>query len=369
MKFEIVSYDKNSLARTGILHTDHGIVHTPAFMPVATQATVKALTPEQLSQTGTKAILTNAYHLYLRPGVDIIARAQGIHQFMRFGGTIITDSGGFQVFSLAKLVKVTDEGVQFRSHIDGSLRFLTPRDVMEIQQKLSADIWTCLDQCVPYPCERESARQSVERTLRWAKECKQWRDEKGTKSPLFGIVQGSFYEDLRIACAERIVEMDFDGYALGGFSVGEPQELRREILGKTAEKLPKEKTVYLMGLGMPEDIIDAVSSGVDLFDCVLPTRNARNALLFTRQGRLRILNEAYKEDFSPVEEGCDCYACGEFTRAYLRHLFVCKEILGSVLATIHNIRYFQRLMSALRDEIATGAFDRTQFLPSWWPKD
>ena len=366
MNFEIISQDKKSRARTGILHTEHGTVHTPAFMPVATQATVKALTPEQLSQTGTEAILANAYHLYLRPGLDVIARAQGVHQFMRFGGTIITDSGGFQVFSLAKLVKLTDEGVQFRSHIDGSLRFLTPRDVMEIQEKLGADIWTCLDECAPYPCDRDSASQAVERTLRWAKECSEWRDEKGTKSPLFGIVQGSFYEDLRIACAERIVEMDFDGYALGGFSVGEPRELRREILGKTAEKLPKEKTVYLMGLGMPEDIIDAVSSGVDLFDCVLPTRNARNALLFTRRGKLRILNEAYKEDFSPVEEDCDCYACKEFTRAYIRHLFVCKEILGSVLATIHNIRYFQRLMSALRLELTEGRFDPTQFLSSWW---
>jgi queuine tRNA-ribosyltransferase len=340
-------------------------------MPVATQATVKALTPQQILNTGTEAILANAYHLYLRPGADVIARAQGIHQFMRYSGTIITDSGGFQVFSLAKLVKVTDEGVQFRSHIDGSLRFLTPRDVMEIQEKLSADIWTCLDECVPYPCDKDSASHAVERTLRWAKECKQWRDGdgEGTKFPLFGIVQGGFYEDLRIACAEQIVEMDFDGYALGGFSVGEPRELRREILSKTAERLPREKIIYLMGLGMPDDIIDAVSCGVDLFDCVLPTRNARNALLFTRRGKLRILNEAYKEDFSPIEEGCDCYACGNFMRAYLRHLFVCKEILGSVLATIHNIRYFQRLMSALREEISTSGFDKAQFLASWWRED
>ncbi|MFH1421770.1 MAG: tRNA guanosine(34) transglycosylase Tgt [Planctomycetota bacterium] len=366
MKFEITSESKTMRARVGVLHTNHGVVNTPAFMPVATQATIKSLTPAQLSDTGTEAILSNAYHLYLRPGTQIIANAGGIHRFMNFNGTVITDSGGFQVFSLAKLVKINDEGVEFRSHIDGSLHFLTPNDVMEIQRNIGADMWTCLDECVSYPCDRERTAVAMERTLAWAKKCKQWCDEKFPSATLFGIVQGGSYKDLRVECAERIVEIGFDSYALGGFSVGEPQEVRSEVLKSVMKKLPKDNVVYMMGIGMPSDIVDAVASGVDLFDCVLPTRNARNAQFFTRQGKMRILKEDYKKDYSPVEYNCDCYTCSNWTRAYLRHLFVSREILGSVLATIHNIRYFQRLMHALRGSITSDNFDKTRFLADWW---
>ncbi len=342
-------------ARRGRITTAHGVVETPAFFPVATLGTVKALTAEQLDGTGTQGILANAYHLHLRPGEEVVEKAGGLHRFMRWGRPILTDSGGFQVFSLATLVKVEEDGVRFRSHIDGSERFVGGREATEIQRRLGADMVTCFDQCTSYPCSREDARTAVERTLRWARLCKEALGDSA--QAMFGIVQGSVYPDLRVECAQRLVELDFPAYAIGGLSVGEPKEQTFEVLSRTCEHLPADRPRYLMGVGKPGDIVEAVKLGVDMFDCVLPTRNARNGSLFTREGQLRILQERFREDFGPVDQGCGCYLCANFSRAYLRHLFVSKELLGYTLATIHNVTFYQDLMAALREWAESGKGD------------
>lgn len=358
MKFELTS--RAGDARCGRIETAHGAIETPAFFPVATLGTVKALTPAQLEAAGTQAILTNAYHLHLRPGEAIVEAAGGLHRFMGWRRPILTDSGGFQVFSLATLVKVEDDGVRFRSHIDGSERFIGPKEATRIQQRLGADMLTCFDQCTPYPCSKDDAAAAVERTVRWARVCK---DESGDPAhAMFGIVQGSTYPDLRARCTGALIEMDFAGYAIGGLSVGEPKEETFEIVKQTCAMLPREKPRYLMGVGMPRDIIAAVKSGVDMFDCVLPTRNGRNGSLFTREGQLRILHERYKEDFEPVDPGCGCYLCRNFSRAYLRHLFVSKELLACTLATLHNITFYQDLMAGLRAWISSGAQGDFEFV-------
>jgi queuine tRNA-ribosyltransferase len=334
------------------METARGIVGTPAFFPVATLGTVKALTPEDLEATGTQGILANAYHLHLRPGEEIVEKAGGLHRFMNWDGPILTDSGGFQVFSLATLVKVEEEGVRFRSHIDGSERFIGPREATEIQRRLGADMVTCFDQCTSYPCPPEDASAAVERTVRWARACSEAHGD--SPQAMFGIVQGSIYPGLRTECTQQLAETDFPGYAIGGLSVGEPRDERFEIVGTTCSLLPSDRPRYLMGVGTPRDIVEAVKLGVDMFDCVMPTRNARNASLFTREGQIKILQERFKEDFTPVDPGCGCRLCRNFTRAYLRHLFVSRELLAYTLATIHNLTYYQDLMSALREWIESG---------------
>jgi queuine tRNA-ribosyltransferase len=333
-------------ARRGRITTSHGVVETPAFMPVATLGTLKALTPGQLETTGAQGILANAYHLHLRPGEGIVEAAGGLHQFMKWDQPILTDSGGFQVFSLATLVKVEEDGVRFRSHIDGSERFIGPREATKIQRHLGADMVTCFDQCTSYPCSKEEAANAVERTVRWARVCRQEVNDE--QQAMFGILQGSIYPNLRTECAEQLVEMDFPGYAVGGLSVGEPEDEKFETLEQTIGHLPSDRPRYLMGVGTPRDIAKAVALGVDMFDCVMPTRNARNASLFTREGQIRILHERFKEDFGPVDPECNCYLCANFSRAYLRHLFVSKELLAYTLATLHNVTYYQDLMRALR---------------------
>jgi queuine tRNA-ribosyltransferase len=350
MKFELIKQTGD--ARRGRIETAHGIIETPAFLPVATLGTVKALTPEQLEAAGTQGILANAYHLHLRPGEAIVEAAGGLHKFMRWERPILTDSGGFQVFSLATLVRIEEEGVRFRSHIDGSERFIGPREATQIQRILGADMVTCFDQCTSYPCSKEDAAAAVERTVSWARVCKE--ELRDSEQSMFGIVQGSVYPDLRAKCAGQLMELDFPGYALGGLSVGEPKEQTFEILERTCKYLPQDRPRYLMGVGTPQDIVKAVKLGVDMFDCVLPTRNARNASLFTREGQLKILHERFKNDFTPVDPGCRCYLCANFTRAYLRHLFVSKELLAYTLATIHNVAFYQDLMSALRVWIESG---------------
>ncbi len=350
VKFELTG--QAGAARRGRISTAHGTVETPAFMPVATLATVKALTPEQLESTGARGILANAYHLHLRPGETAVEAAGGLHEFMKWEHPILTDSGGFQVFSLATLVKVEEEGVRFRSHIDGSERFIGPVEAAEIQRRLGADMVTCFDQCTSYPCTREEAAEAVERTVRWARVCREEVDD--SMQAMFGIVQGSTYADLRAECAERLVEMNFPGCAIGGLSVGEPEEDRLAALERTLCHLPSDRPRYFMGVGTPHDIVKAVMLGVDMFDCVLPTRNARNGTLFTREGRLRILQERFKDDFGPVDSGCNCYLCANFSRAYLRHLFVARELLAYTLATLHNVAYYQDLMSALRSWLEGG---------------
>ncbi len=364
MKFEVLNQSGN--ARDGRIVAAHGVIETPAFFPVATLATVKALTPEQLAATGTQAILANAYHLHLRPGESVVEDAGGLHEFMRWERPILTDSGGFQVFSLAagdargqdkkgasgRLVRVEEDGVRFRSHIDGSERFIGPKEATEIQRRLGADMVTCFDQCTPYPCSKEEASRAVERTVRWAQVCKEHTGE--SPQALFAIVQGSVFSDLRCECAGQLVEMDFAGYAIGGLSVGEPKEEMLEALEQTCALLPQERPRYLMGVGAPQDIVEAVMRGVDMFDCVMPTRNARNALLFTRAGKLRILQERFKEDFGPVDPGCSCYLCSNFSRSYLRHLFASRELLAYTLATIHNVSFYQDLMAALRAWVRSG---------------
>jgi queuine tRNA-ribosyltransferase len=350
MKFECTGQAAG--ARRGTITTAHGVVETPAFMPVATLGTVKALAPQQLESTGTQGILANAYHLHLRPGEEIVEAAGGLHRFMQWEHPILTDSGGFQVFSLATLVKLEEEGVRFRSHIDGSECLIGPREAAGIQRRLGADMVTCFDQCTSYPCSREEAAEAVERTLRWARVCR--GEVEDGRQAMFGIVQGSTYADLRAECCQRLVEMDFPGYAVGGLSVGEPDDMKFETLEQTLGHLPADRPRYLMGVGTPRDIVEAVRLGVDMFDCVMPTRNARNASLFTREGQLRILQERFKEDHGPVDPGCRCYLCANFSRAYLRHLFVSRELLAYTLATLHNVTYYQDLMRALRAWIDGG---------------
>jgi queuine tRNA-ribosyltransferase len=330
------------------------LVDTPAFMPVGTQATVKGVTPDQLRAVGTRMLLANTYHLTLRPGEEVVAAARGLHQFMGWDGPILTDSGGFQVFSLAQRNRVTEQGVTFRSHIDGRLLELTPESAMAIQEQLGADIAMCLDQCAPLPASRPVIAEAVRRTINWAKRCKAAHSR--SDQSVFGIVQGGPHGDLRAECAAALVSLDFDGYAIGGVSVGEERALVRQALEITTGLLPADRPRYLMGVGRPQDILDAVATGVDLFDCVMPTRNGRNATCFTERGLVRLRNAAHRLEQRPIEEACDCLACRRFSRSYLRHLFMAKEMLGPILASIHNLTFLHRLTSRIRAAIGEGRF-------------
>ncbi len=344
---------RDGLSRLGEIQTPHGPASTPAFMPVGTAGAVKAVTAEELRACGTEIVLANTYHLYLRPGQDVVAELGGLHRFMHWEGPILTDSGGFQVFSLAPLRRVEDEGVTFRSHLDGSLHLLTPEKSMEVQASLGSDIAMVLDECPPLPSPRETVEAAVERTGRWARRCREaWRGP----GALFGIVQGGTWSDLREQSLRRALELDFSGYAVGGVSVGEWPEAIAEVARWVAAGLPEDRPRYMMGVGHPEDLVECVTAGMDLFDCVLPTRNARNGQLFTSAGRLNIKREAYRRDPGPVDETCCCETCRHYSRAYLRHLFLSKEILGSRLNTIHNLAYYQGLMRRMREAIASGSF-------------
>ena len=353
--FTITKEDTDTSARVGILSTPHGRVETPVFMPVGTQGTVKTLSPGELRDTGAHIILGNTYHLYLRPGSDVIAEAGGLHAFMSWERPILTDSGGYQVFSLADLNKITEEGVTFQSHWDGSYHHFTPESVIQIQHALGADIIMALDECTPYPCSHEYAQRSQEMTLRWARRCKSGHNNKGAQA-LFGIVQGSTYPDLRERSAVALVDLDFDGYAIGGLSVGEPKSVMYEMIAAAEAHLPREKPRYLMGVGKPEDLVRGVSLGADMFDCVIPTRNGRNGTLFTHQGKLVVKNAEYARDFRPIDGECSCYTCRTFSRAYLRHLFQAGEMLAPRLATLHNIHFFLDLMKQVREAILEGCF-------------
>lgn len=359
MRFRLLRIDAHSKARYGEIQTAHGIVKTPVFMPVGTQATVKTLTPAQLKELGVEAIICNAYHLNLRPGEQIVKRQGGIHRFMGWDKTIVTDSGGYQIFSLNSITRISDDGVEFTSPFTGERVFFTPEKVMEIQVALGSDIMMPLDHCVPYPCEQDDAREAMLRTDRWTRRCRAALSGlEPDKYPLFGIVQGSVFKELRRECVERLGEMEPDGYAVGGLSVGEGKYLMKEVLDYTIEVLPWEKPRYLMGVGPPEDILDAIERGIDMFDCVLPTRNGRNGCAYTRTGKLRLFNSAYREDDRPLDDRCDCYTCRTFSRAYLRHLFFAGEMLAMTLVSLHNVYFFQEIMSDAREAILSGTFRR-----------
>lgn len=356
--FILESESSTTKARTGRFTTCHGTVKTPAFMPVGTLASVKSLTPEELREAGAEIILGNTYHLYLRPGCDIINLFSGIHKFMHWDGPILTDSGGFQVFSLAKLAKITEQGVQFQSYIDGSKHMLTPEVAVNAQICFNSDIIMCLDQCIKYPASLQEAKEALDLTSRWAKRCKKvWEETTSKKNALFGIVQGGMYPELRKASAENIVETGFSGYAVGGLSVGEPKNVMIDIASATIPMFPVLKPRYIMGVGTPEDIVELVSLGADMFDCVLPTRNARNGQLFTRFGKINILNARFKNNTGPIDNQCSCYTCRNYSTAYLRHLITTKELLAYRLNTIHNIYYYTNLMKNIRHAISTDRFD------------
>lgn len=359
LRFEIEATCPETGARAGLIHTAHGTIETPVFMPVGTQATVKALTPRDLqNELDAKIILANTYHLFLRPGHARIERLGGLHQFMSWPRSILTDSGGFQVFSLDSLRKVTDEGVLFRSHLNGDAHFFTPESTVDVQLALGSDVMMVLDECLPYPCSYEAAKESMHRTIRWAKAgyAHYLKREKGLHCNLFPIVQGSMYPDLRRACAEQLMELDAPGYAIGGLSVGEPRPLSQEMTAATAPLLPREKPRYVMGVGMPDELGLYVAQGVDMMDCVLPSRNARNGYLFTSQGKVVIKQAQYGDDASPLDPECSCYTCRTFTKAYLRHLFQAGEILFSALATLHNIHFYLDIMRRIRQAILLGKF-------------
>lgn len=350
IRYELIKECKQTGARLGKLHTPHGVINTPIFMPVGTLATVKAMTPEELKDINAEIILSNTYHLYLRPGHELVKKAGGLHKFMNWDRPILTDSGGFQVFSLGDLRKITEEGVEFRSHIDGSKHFLSPEKATEIQNALGSDIMMAFDECAPYPADHDYVKKSLERTTRWAQRCKDAHQNPDTQA-LFGIVQGGMYKDLREQSAKELIAMDFPGYSVGGLSVGEPKELMNEVLDYTVPLLPADKPRYLMGVGSPDALIDGVLRGIDMFDCVLPTRIARNGTAMTSSGQVVIKNAKHKEDFSPLDAECDCYTCKNYSRAYLRHLFKCGEILSSRLLTIHNLHFLINLMKEVRQAI------------------
>jgi len=347
-------FKKEGRARLGIIRTQHGEIDTPVFMPVGTQGIVKATSPKDLKEMGIKIILANAYHLYLRPGDALIREMGGIHRFTGWDGAVLTDSGGYQIFSLGVLREIGEDGVLFQSHIDGSRHFLTPEKVIEVQENIGADIIMCLDECVPYPSSYEYTRSSVELTSRWAQRCKEAKKPHGAM--LFGIIQGGFYKDLRLKSARELIDMGFDGYALGGLSVGEPKSIMWEMIDAVVDLLPQDKPKYLMGVGFPEDIIEGVYRGIDMFDCVIPTRHARNGSLFTREGRINIKHAKYVKDESPIDKACACYTCKTFSRAYLRHLFVSHELSSYFLNTIHNIFFYNNLLETIREEIQKGSF-------------
>ena len=346
--YELLHVDKKTGARRGVVHTPHGDIQTPIFMPVGTQATVKSMTVEELKENGAQIILSNTYHLYLRPGSKLVKKAGGLHNFMRWDRPILTDCGGFQVFSLSDLRTISEEGVEFKSHLDGSKHFFSPEKVMEIEEDLGADIIMSFDECCPYPSTYEYTKNSMERTTRWAKRCK---EAHKTDQALFGIVQGGFYEDLRKKSAEDLIALDFPGYAIGGISVGEPKEEFIKIIKYTTPLLPENKPRYLMGVGSPDYLLEAAIAGIDMCDCVLPTRIARNGTAMTSHGKVVVRNATYAEDFSPLDDECDCYTCKNYTRAYIRHLIKCNEILGVRLLSIHNIKFLTNLMERVRMEI------------------
>ena len=349
--YELLHIDKNSGARRGVIHTPHGDIQTPIFMPVGTQATVKSMTPEELKEmVEAQIILANTYHLYFRPGHKLIEEAGGLHEFMRWDRPILTDSGGFQVFSLGDLRKISEEGVDFKSYLDGSKHFFSPEKVMEIENSLGADIIMAFDECVKYPETYEYTKNSMERTTRWAKRCK-IAHKKSDKQALFGIIQGGFYKDLRAISAKELIELDLPGYAIGGISVGEPKDVFLDILNYTAPLMPENKPRYLMGVGTPDYLIEAALAGIDMCDCVLPTRIARNGTALTWRGKVVVRNATYERDFTPLDPECDCYTCKNYTRAYIRHLVKEKEILGVRLLSIHNLRFLTKLMERIREEI------------------
>jgi queuine tRNA-ribosyltransferase len=353
--FEITHADPRSAARCGCLTTAHGTVRTPVFMPVGTQATVKTMTPAELEQTGYEMILGNTYHLNIRPGMQIMAHCGGLHRFMAWPHAILTDSGGYQVFSLAKLRKISDDGVVFQSHIDGTEHRLSPARAMDIQRILGSDIAMVLDECIPYPCDRNYACQAVKRTLAWAASCVQQPRADGQL--VFGIVQGSVFADLREECARELAAMPFDGYAVGGVSVGEPDKVLMQGVDDSVGHLPEEKPRYLMGVGFLPQVIEAVARGIDMFDCVMPTRFARNGTAFTRRGRYPVKASVYRNDLRPLEPGCDCYACRHFSRAYIRHLLNVNEVLGIRLVTIHNLYRYRAFMADIQRALAEGSFE------------
>ena len=355
INFELLKESKDSMARLGRLHTPHGIIETPIFMPVGTRATVKAMTPEEVKDLGAQIILSNTYHLYLKPGHDLIREAGGLHKFMNWHGPILTDSGGFQVFSLGDLRKIKEEGVQFRSHIDGSKHFISPEKSIEVQNALGSDIMMAFDECAPYPSTYEYVKNSMERTTRWAKRCKDYHKD-WDRQALFGIVQGGMYKDLRHESAKTLVDMDFSGYAVGGLSVGEPKDLMCDILEYTTPLLPKTKPRYLMGVGTPDYLFEAVTRGIDMADCVLPTRIARNGTALTIHGKMVMRNAKYTRDFNKLDPECDCYTCRNYSRAYIRHLINVDEILGARLLTIHNLNFLIKLMDNIRESIKEDRF-------------
>ncbi len=373
--FEVISTDSHSAARRGVLTTAHGVVQTPAFMPVGTAGAVKGITPEYLEASGAEIILANTYHLMLRPGVDAVQALGGLHRLMAWDRPILTDSGGYQVFSLGELTKIDDEGVEFASHVDGARVRLNAEIATEIQYRMGSDIIMCFDECTPLPADRDRLQRAADRTFEWAKRCKaasvggrgQWTEDRQTipsvlrhychpSSSSFGIVQGGTDLDLRRRCAEQIVDIGFDGYALGGLSVGEGHEEMVKTVRYTAPLLPADRPRYLMGVGMPADILAAVLAGVDMFDCVLPTRNGRNAFAFLPGGALRLRNSTHIDSTEPIQPGCDCYCCRHFTRGAIRHFFNCDEMLGPILLSIHNLRFYQRLMAEIRSHIERGDF-------------
>ncbi len=371
MKFEVTAYDSDSDARAGKLSLAHGEVDTPTFMPVGTQGTVKALSPDDLRACKAQIILGNSYHLYLRPGVEVIKNAGGLQKFAAWPSPVLTDSGGYQVFSLAELNKIDEEGVRFQSHLDGSYHLFTPESVVDLQRGLGSDIAMVLDECAPYPCELEYAHRSMEMTVRWAERSKAaWSEstpEYEYAQSLFAIVQGSTYPELRRKCAERLIELEFEGYAIGGLSVGEPKASLYEMTEVCSSLLPDDKPRYLMGVGKPEDLIRCVALGIDMFDCVMPTRNGRNGSVFTHTGSIVLKNAVYKNDFSPIDEQCGCYTCRHFSRAYLRHLFQAEELLVLRLASLHNLTFYLTMMERMREAIAEGRFEswRRDFLRNY----